>query len=486
MANCNFPNRTIFCKDNIDVLRGIDSECIDLIYLDPPFNKNKEFAAPIGSSAEGASFRDIFREEDLKDEWLQTIKEDHPELYHYLEGIKGVGNSYNFAYLSYMAIRLIECRRVMKSTASIYLHCDQTMSHYIKSLMDCIFGEKNFRSEILWQKNDGRAKGSQHDPKQWGTQCESIFFYVKTEEVKVRPYIDLTKEEQLEDFPHEDDKGRYKKGIPIFCSASMGARPNLCYTWRGYTSPHPSGWRLSKKRLEEEYQKGNVVILDNGKLERRLYLSDYKGKPIGDLWLDISPVKGKEATDYPTQKPLALLERIIKASSNEGDMVLDPFCGCATTCVAAEKLDRKWVGIDVSIKAYEQVQQRMAKEVDKPQEDWLKGDTAITFKASSPRRTDLGVDYREQKFVYVISHPAFPNEYKVGIAKDCKSRLNAYQTSDPDRQYKIEYKRKTAAFRQTEAYIHRAFPNKHEWVQGDLKDIIKAIEEHAEIPQSLL
>ena len=258
----------------------------------------------------------------------------------------------------------------------------------------------------------------------------------------------------------------------------MGARPNLCYTWKGFSSPHPSGWRLSKERLEEEYQKGNVVITGAGRLERRKYLADYKGKPIGDLWCDISPVKGKEANDYPTQKPVALLERIIKASSNPGEMVLDPFCGCATTCIAAEKLDRQWVGIDISVKAYELVQKRLGEEVDKPQMDWIKGPTPLNMKTYPPARTDQGADHRDKKFVYVISHPNSPGEYKVGIAKDCKLRLNSYQTSDPERRFKIEYKHLTPWFRETEKHIHDSFPNKREWVQGDLKKIVKAIESY--------
>ena len=133
MTECNVKNRTIFCRDNLDVLKGINSECIDLIYLDPPFNKNKKFTAPIGSSAEGAEFSDIFREEDVKDEWLVTIEEDEPELYTYLNGIRGVGKPYNFAFLAYMAIRLIECRRILKKEGSIYLHCDPTMSHYLEN-----------------------------------------------------------------------------------------------------------------------------------------------------------------------------------------------------------------------------------------------------------------------------------------------------------------------------------------------------------------
>ena len=161
MSEANLQNRTIFCHDNLEVLQGINSNSIDLIYLDPPFNKNKVFTAPIGSSAEGASFKDWFREEDVKDEWLQTIKEDNEKLHSFLESVKIIEGkaSYNFCYLSYLVIRLLEMHRVLKETGSIYLHCDPTMSHYIKLLMDIVFGEKNFRNEIVWgYKGDSNIK----------------------------------------------------------------------------------------------------------------------------------------------------------------------------------------------------------------------------------------------------------------------------------------------------------------------------------------
>lgn len=202
MPDCNVPNRTIFCKDNLDVLLGINSNCIDLIYLDPPFNKNKKFTAPIGSSAEGAEFSDIFREEDVKAEWLVAIREDQPELYHYLNGIKGVGNPYNFAYLAYMAIRLIECHRILKETGSIYLHCDPTMSHYLKSLMDCILGEKNFRNEIVWQRQSGHSDGGQ-----FGRVADYILFYgnvINHDSVRI-PLSD----EQVKKYSYQDALGRY-------------------------------------------------------------------------------------------------------------------------------------------------------------------------------------------------------------------------------------------------------------------------------------
>ncbi len=157
--------------------------------------------------------------------------------------------------------------------------------------------------------------------------------------------------------------------------------------------------------------------------------------------------------------------------------MLDPFCGCATTCVASERLGLHWIGIDISIKAYELVNQRLTKEAADPG-DLLKHKNKIHLKTDPPKRTDIGIDYREQKFVYVISHPEYPGEYKVGIAKNWKSRLNAYQTSDPDRRYKVEFKHETPYFRETEKYIHKLFPNKYEWVQGELTKIIQSIKTH--------
>ena len=173
----NIQNRTIFCKDNLDILEGINSECID-IYLDPPFNTKKVFTAPINSHASGASFTDIFKEEDIKDDWLQTIKEDNEKLYNFLSGIKHIDGkkSYNYCYLVYIAIRLIECHRILKDTSSIYLHCDSTMSHYLKILLDCIFGEKNFRNEVVWDRMAG-VKGNAKN--QFPKSKDCIFFYSK-------------------------------------------------------------------------------------------------------------------------------------------------------------------------------------------------------------------------------------------------------------------------------------------------------------------
>ncbi|MBE8233383.1 MAG: hypothetical protein HAW67_06565, partial [Endozoicomonadaceae bacterium] len=454
----NIKNRTIFCRDNIDVLKRINSSSIDLIYLDPPFNKKKNFTAPIGSSAEGASFNDIFRLEDIKDEWVLTIKEDNISLYELLDFAKKIEGrqSYNYCYLAYMSIRLLEMHRILKDTGSIYFHCDATMSHYLKLAMDCIFGDNNYRNEIIWERHTSTGKGSQFKKKKFGNVSDTLFFYTKSNDYFFNGTRPLSKEEETTKFPFTDSKGQsYNKATPIFRAKSMGARPNLCYEWKGHKNPHPSGWRLSKETLEREYKKGNIVIRSDGKIERRSYLKDYKGVPIGNIWSDIKPVlSSKESTGYPTQKPLALLERIIEAGSKTGDLVLDPFCGCATTCVAAEKLKRNWVGIDISHKAYELVKTRLLHEV----EDMYmieNIDKDVHFSTDPPNRTDLGVDYSDEKYVYIISNAkAFPGLFKIGIAKDPKKRLNAYQTSSPDRNYKLEYFIKTPVYRELEKSMH--------------------------------
>ena len=417
--DCNIQNRTIFCRDNLEILQGINSNCIDLIYLDPPFNKKKVFTAPIGSSAEGASFSDIFREKDVKDEWVLTIQEDHEEIYSFLTGIKNYGNKYNYCYLVYMCIRLMEMHRILKDTGSIYLHCDPTMSHYLKILLDCIFGEKSFRNEIVWFYPDSPGRPSKDFPRKHDTilrYTKGISYIFDTEKIRV-PIL-------------EESKNRYKTARVI----------------------------------------GGKQYIGGASVE--------KGKIPESVWrIPVVKRNSKQATDYPTQKPIALLERIIQASSQEGEIVLDPFCGCATTCVAAEKWARQWIGIDVSHKAYELVQKRLRTEVEEKR-DLFDPDKDVHYSTSSPKRTDIGADYREQKYVYIISNVAFPNMYKVGIAKDWKSRLNSYQTSDPDRGYKMEFHYLTPCFREIESHIHNRFESKHEWVTADLAALREAIENY--------
>ena len=406
LNNGAIKNRTLFAHDNLDILRGIDSDCVDLIYLDPPFNKKKIFTAPTGTPAEGTSFSDIFREEDVKEDWLLDIKEDHFAIHNLLSAVRVIEGrgSYNFCYLAYMAIRLMECQRILKPTGSIYLHCDPTMSHHLKLLLDCIFGEKNFLNEVIWAYRSGGVS------KKWfGRKHDILLFYAK----KIgKHYFNVSKERSYN-------------------------RDNKPYRFKGVT----------------EYQDAE------GKW--------YTLASLRDIW-DIAMLgrTKKERVGYPTQKPLELLERVITASCPEDGIVLDPFCGCATTCVAAERLGRRWVGVDVCEKAFDLVQERMKKEV---------AVGLVACQTSPPARTDLGAG-RVQKYVYIISNTQYKGEFKVGIALDAKARLNSYQTSDANRGYVLEYAYLTPDFRAIEAYIHERYENRHEWVrEPDMQKIVKDI-----------
>ncbi len=412
MAELNIKSRTIYCRDNLDILRGINSDCIDLIYLDPPFNKNKIFLAPTGSNAEGAAFSDIFREEDVKEEWLDDIRAEHYTLHSLLKAVNVIEgkNSYNFCYLAYMSIRLIECQRILKDSGSLYLHCDPTMSHYLKLVLDCIFGESNFLNEVIWcYKSGGTSK------KWFSKKHDIILLYRKTKSYKFNTVQE-------------------------------------------------------KSYMGHDYNTGNknVELFDDNDELGKYTLVNSK-----DWWLiGMLATSAKERTGYPTQKPLKLLRRIITASSNKGDIVLDPFCGCATTPIAAELEGRDWIGIDVSHMAFELVKQRLDREVPV---DLIRAKP--NFQTSPPKRSDLGVSHTDEKFVYIISNEQYPNEYKVGIASNTKSRLNQYQTSDPNRGYKIEFEFKTHKYREVEKAIHEKYENKHEWIRGDKADIIKDIKE---------
>ena len=387
----NAVNRGVYISDNLPFLRGLNDGCIDLVCIDPPFAKNETFgrkkdddpdplkppmstdekrieeallkrwginnpdeATAAGIDWPATAYKDFWSwGRDVHDDWLTAIESDHPAVAKLIDVTRDIHSEGTAAYLCYMATRLFEIRRVLKPTGSLYLHCDHTAGAYLRQLLDAVFGKENFRSAVVWERNDGRGKGSQHVPKAWGVQTDTILYYAKSDLTALNPNIKISEDDAQRDFPHIDQAGRrYKTGIPIFCSKSMGARPNLCFEWRGYTNPHPSGWRLSKERLEEEYQRGNVVIRVDGKLERRKYLDEYAGKPVGDLWLGIPPTKGHERTGYPTQKPVALAERIINASCPEGGVVLDCFAGCAYVAVAAERLNRNWLACDINPRAW--------------------------------------------------------------------------------------------------------------------------------------
>ena len=372
----------MYYGDCLEVMRGWRDESVDLIYLDPPFNSKADYNILFGKAqdkgkdkqdlAQMTAFTDTWQWDAAAAERVEKISKaiEHPAHYaikSFEVLFRGEGNGM-LAYLSYMAERLAEMPRLLKSTGSIYLHCDPAASNGLKTIMDEVFGRANFRDEVFWKRATSAQKGSQYAPKKWGSNVDILLFYSKTDEVNLSPFVQLTDAETTVKFNRVDENGeRYStEAAPIWRSPGMGARPNLCYEWRGFVNPHPSGWRLSKPRLEEEYQKGNIVIRGDGRLERRKYLRDYAGAQPGNLWDDINPAAGNERLGYPTQKPIALLKRIVEASSNQGDIVLDPFCGCGTTIEAAHLLKRKWLGIDISTYALEVIRRERMKDMQIP------------------------------------------------------------------------------------------------------------------------
>ena len=372
----NIKTKTIFTGDNLSIMRGINSKSVDLIYLDPPFNSNVNYAAPIGSQAAGAEFKDTWTLSDLDIAWLDLIERKYPALNRVIHA--SMTNS-DKSYLIYIAVRLLEMKRILKETGSIYLHCDLTMIHYLKLVMDSIFGKNMFRNEIVWKRIQGAGKTTQHEPISYGRSTDHILFYAyPNSKFDIDSDLVPFSEDYLKNFKYSDKKGRYARRSP-YRPPGLGERPNLCYEYKGFYPPNPSGWTVALDTLKRLDAEGELDFA-NGKVYRKKRLKD--GMPANNLWVDIPPALGKERTGYPTQKPLVLLNRIIKASSNKGDVVLDPFCGCATTCVAADRLQRKWIGIDISEKAAELVVERIKADQGLFQN--------IINRKDIPKRTDLG------------------------------------------------------------------------------------------------
>lgn len=360
---------TLYYGDNLEVLRGFSDAIVDLVYLDPPFNSNAGYnvlfksASGSGADASIEAFGDTWTWGPSSAAAMMDIASgtNRPLTVMMQAMHSALGDSPLMAYLAMMAVRLVELHRVLKPTGSLYLHCDPTASHYLKLVLDAVFGAENFRNEIIWRRYN-RPKGSQFSARKYGTATDTIFFYSRSPEFffdldAARPK--LTDEQLRAMYPNEDEKGRYMSG-PMLRSGSMGARPNLVFEYGGFT-PGPAGWRMNREKVAALDGQGDVYWTATGQPRRKVRPTESHGAVVDSLWTDIEALQSQaqERLGYPTQKPRALLERIIAASSNPGDVVLDPFCGCGTAVDAAQKLGRKWIGIDVTHIAIGMIEHRM-------------------------------------------------------------------------------------------------------------------------------
>ena len=382
-------NRHLFIADNLNLLRALDNESVDLICIDPPFAKNQTFTGSLRPPLSDAErqreaetlagwgirsqldaqnagidwpdadntgrFSDIWRwEDDVHEDWVTRIEDDYPALANVIETARTAYDEEAAAYLTYMAIRIIEMHRVLKHTGSMYLHCDTTASHYLKLTMDAIFGVDNFKNEVVWKRSAAHS-----DAKACGRTHDIILAYAKD-----RANFTWNKQYQRYDdkyvkshYRYKTDRGRLYRTDNLTATGLRGG--GYEYEWNGVTRV----WRRPRESMQALHDEGRIRYTRNGVAEYIRYLDEMPGVPLQDVWADIPPInsQAKERTGYPTQKPVALAERIIKASSNPGDVVLDCFAGCAYVPVAAERNGRQWIACDISPRALTVLRRQFAK-----------------------------------------------------------------------------------------------------------------------------
>ena len=356
------PN-TLYYGDNLPVLRDyLAGESVDLVYLDPPFNSNASynvlFKEQSGerSAAQITAFEDTWHWGWESETAFREVVQSGPEkLSRLLQAMREfLGRNDMMAYLVMMAQRMVELHRVLKPTGSIYLHCDPTASHYLKLLMDASFGKENFRREIIWQRSRSHGGTSGYN-----SVHDTIFYYSKTGKAVWNPQHQPHDSSYIESHYRlvDEDGRRYQ----LVSAHGSGPGPARRFGDRLLEPPSGRHWAWDQDRIDRLMAEGRIVFTSTDMPRYKRYLDDSPGSPLTDTWTDISPVnsQARERLGYPTQKPEALLERIIRASSNEGDVILDPFCGCGTAIAAAERLNRRWIGIDVTHLAVALIRHRL-------------------------------------------------------------------------------------------------------------------------------
>jgi DNA modification methylase len=353
----------LYFGDNLDILREhFQDESVDLIYLDPPFNSNREYNVlykePSGLEAD-AQIR------TFEDTWRWTMETERafddlgqvapPRLVEMMNGFVGfLGRNDLTAYLVMLALRLVELHRVLKPNGSLFLHCDPTAGHYIKIALDCIFGKDKMINEIVWQRTAPKSHAYTRMPR----SHDIIFWYAKGDSWTFNPQYAAYDQEYLDAFYRHVEEGTGRRYRLDNVQNPNKNRPNLTYEWKGVTRVR----RWTREKMEKMDKAGRLVYSKSGLPSYKRYLDEMPGVPVTDNWTDIAPVQGssREALGYQTQKPIALLKRIVAMVSNPGDTILDPFCGCGTTIVAAEALGgRRWIGIDITHLAISSIRNRL-------------------------------------------------------------------------------------------------------------------------------
>lgn len=398
IEGANFASRTIWTNDNLHIMRGINSDCVDLCYLDPPFNSNRNYAAPVGSKAAGAAFKDTWNLKEADHYEHGELAERNPAAYDVIKAARTCHSKSMMAYLIYMAVRLMEIERILKPNGSVYLHCDDTAGAYLRVLMDGIFGATAFRSHITWQRSNAK-----NDAKRGLGRVSDTILHYAGDGATFNPIYVPYEQEYIDKFYRFDDgdaRGRYWKD-----NLANPHPGGYDYHYKGYEPP-AKGWRCPEETMRRLDEEGRLVFptKKSGRITRKRYLSEGKGKPVGNIWTDIGMLRPQSAEmlGYPTQKPVALLKRIIDASSNPGDLVFDPFCGCATTLVAADTSERKWAGCDISPRAVEIVKERLG---------WTSG---INNPKTDLKRTDQG------EIAAPRTHAQYLYGLQGGYCKGCK------------------------------------------------------------------
>jgi len=352
---------TLYYGDNLDVLRRyIRDESVDLVYLDPPFKSNQDynvlFAEQSGakSAAQIKAFEDTWRWDQGAAAAYEAVVETGGRVSHVMQAFRTfLGESDMLAYLAMMAPRLVDLRRVLKPTGSIYLHCDPTASHYLKMLMDAVFGPEHFRNEIIWRRADPKG----HAFSRYPSTHDVLLYCARGDDATWHTQFRGYDPDYLESHYGMVEEGTGRRYTLSDCTNPNRNRPNLTYEWHGVTKV----WRWTKERMQRHHDEGRLIYTKSGAPRYKRYLDEMSGTVVTTVWDDIPFInsQAQERLGYPTQKPEALLERILNASSNEGDTILDPFCGCGTAIAVAQRLNREWIGIDITHLAISLIRHRL-------------------------------------------------------------------------------------------------------------------------------